>query len=383
MIRMKTWVYQIQRQVDKLGEESASWYVGWLDPDGKRCSKSFGPGKVGQRAAEKFKLKTHIELIEGRYQSPKKKSWAEFRKEFETKIADGMLAQTRRLVLDGLENFERLIKPQIVASIKTQTIDAYRAKRRTERGKKRGELISPASVNKELRTLKAILRKAHKWGYLPSVPDFQFEREPQRLPTFVTPEHFAKIYEACKIAKLPTGREGWASDWWRGLLVMAYMTGWRISELLALLREDVDLEAGTALTRAEHNKGRRDARVNLHPVVIEHLRRLAGFDSKVFPWNGNRRFLYDEFAKIQETAGVKLPCAGSHKHTKFCYVYGFHDLRRSFATMNADRLTGDALQTLMRHKAYATTQRYINMTRQTDEAVAKLHVPEVLKKGLA
>ena len=34
--------------------------------------------------------------------------------------------------------------------------------------------------------------------------------------------------------------------------------------------------------------------------------------------------------------------------------------------MNADRVTGDALQALMQHKDYKTTQRYINMARQLE-----------------
>jgi len=33
----------------------------------------------------------------------------------------------------------------------------------------------------------------------------------------------------------------------------------------------------------------------------------------------------------------------------------------------------------MRHKSYQTTQRYINMSRQVDEAVEKLYVPDFLK----
>ncbi len=61
--------------------------------------------------------------------------------------------------------------------------------------------------------------------------------------------------------------------------------------------------------------------------------------------------------------------------------YGFHDLRRAFATMNADELTPDTLQALLGHKSYQTTQRYINTARQMDAAVASLHVPEVLKQG--
>ncbi len=84
-----------------------------------------------------------------------------------------------------------------------------------------------------------------------------------------------------------------------------------------------------------------------HPVVVEHLRR---------------------------------PCREEHQHTPACYLYGFHDLRRAFATMNADRLIGDALQALMRHKSYQTTQRYINMAPQLDQSAEVLHVPEILRK---
>jgi integrase len=60
-------------------------------------------------------------------------------------------------------------------------------------------------------------------------------------------------------------------------------------------------------------------------------------------------------------------------------VYGFHDLRRAFATVNAERLTADALQALMRHKSYTTTQRYISKSRKLKGAVEKLEVPDVLR----
>jgi integrase len=142
--------------------------------------------------------------------------------------------------------------------VSTQTIDEYRAKRRADRGKKQGDTISPASVNKELRHLRAILKKAHKWGYLPTMPDFQFEKEPRKLPRYIAPDHFAAIYQACGVAVEPTGLPYSAVDWWRGLLITAYMTGWRINELLSLRREDLDLENGTAITRWEDNKGKRD-----------------------------------------------------------------------------------------------------------------------------
>ena len=379
---MKAWVYQDDKQVKKRGVGKASWYVGWIDPEGKKRCKSCGPGAGGKSIAEKERRRVEAELLTGTYKSAAKKTWADFRQEFETRIVAGMGSGTRRLTLDALKNFERIVKPVKLASIKTQTIDEFIAKRRLERGRRNGDTISPASVNKELRHLKAVLHIAHEWGHLAAVPKFRMLREPGQVPGYVSADHFASIYRACEHAEWPDDRPFPAADWWRGILVFAYMTGWRIGEILALRKEDVDLDTGTAFTRYEDNKGKRDAQVKLHPILVEHLRKIPSFDTVIFPWNRATRSLYDEFLRIQEKAGIHLPCRDRHEHTTFCHVYGFHDLRRAFATMNADRLTADALQGLMRHKAYQTTQRYINVARQLDQAVDALHVPDVLRKGM-
>jgi integrase len=206
------------------------------------------------------------------------------------------------------------------------------------------------------------------------------EKAPRKLPLYVTGDHFAAIYGACGEARFPQVQGIDPGDWWRALIVMAYMTGWRISDLLGLRRDDLDLKAGTAITRAEDNKGKRDELVKLNPVVVDHLTKLAGFGSHVFAWDHGGVTLYRVFAGIQEAAGIHLPCHDEHQHTRYCHVYGFHDLRRAFATMNADRLSADALQKLMRHKSYTTTQVYINLACQMDEAVANLYVPDVLRK---
>jgi integrase len=99
-------------------------------------------------------------------------------------------------------------------------------------------------------------------------------------------------------------------------LVTVYMTGWRIGALLALRQDDVDLDAGAAFTRAEDNKGRRDQRITLHPVVAEHLRKLTCFIPCFFPWNKDRRELLGEFWRIQE-AGVVKP-AGPKECSTTC-----------------------------------------------------------------
>ena len=158
------------------------------------------------------------------------------------------------------------------------------------------------------------------------------------------------------------------------------MTGWRVSEPLAPRWDDVDLNKGQATTWHDVNKGKRDDVTLLHPVVVDHPRRLADFGEVVFHWPQHERTLWADFAKIQEAAGIHLPCRERHKHAPACHVHGFHDLRRAFATLNAETMSADALRKLMRHKSYLTTQRYVNIAQQVNRAVEGLHVPDVLKK---
>ena len=365
---MNAWIFQDSRQKKKLGDQ-CPWSVGWYDSDGNKKSKRIGSKSM----AEKFRKKTEGQLAAGTYEGTTRKSWADFRKEWEEKIGEGMLPQSQEAALYAIKHFERIVKPRGVAAVRTATIDAFIAKRRKEAGMKKGSIISPATVNKELRSLKAVLRKAVEWAYMPQVPRFRMLKEPKRLVRYVTPEDFAKIYHACKAAKRPINPNYSATDWWQALLTFIYMTGWRISEPLALTWDDVSLDNGTAITRAEDNKGKRDEQIPLHPIVVDHLRKIIDFSQLgnkplVFFWNHNRRGLWTEFHAIQEEAGISPP-------------YGFHDLRRAFATCNADRLSADALQTLMRHKDYQTSQRYINMAKQIDKAVDNLFVPDVLRKA--
>jgi integrase len=239
-----------------------------------------------------------------------------------------------------------------VGALKTQHIDDFIRKRLQEPGRKKQPTVSPATANKELRHLRAVLAVAKEWHYL-----------------------------AERKATMPEGLQGATpADWWRGLFVFAYMTGWRVGDLLALRRDAVDMEAGYALTRYEDNKGGRDDRVKLRPVVLDHLKRLPGFGPLGLPWPHDRRTLDVQLDRIQEAAGAHLLCHRDHEHTPACHLYGFHDFRRAFATQNAPRLTPDALQKLMRHKSYLTTQVYINLASQIDEAVNVLHVPDVLHK---
>ncbi|QDU60449.1 site-specific tyrosine recombinase XerC [Planctomycetes bacterium Pan216] len=368
----RAWIHQDARQVRIRGPENASYYVGWYDPEGKQRCKSFGTGSRGKQNAEKYQRRVEGELAAGTYQSARKATWKDFRAEYETNALAGLSYGTQGLVKQSLDVFEKHIKPKKISAITTRTIVSFVAKRRLDRGKAEGSKVSKATINKDLRHLRAALRKAKKWGYLATVPDFDMEREPELIKPYVTPEHFCKLFDGCDAATFPRDVPNvLPGDWWRALLLTAYLTGWRIGELLALEWTDVDLEEGAAITRADENKGKRDDRVPLHEVVCEHLAKIKAFHPRVFPWDHDLTHLYAQFRRLQESAKV-TPEDWMRKQW-----YTFHDLRRAFATMNYDRMTGDELQKLMRHQSYATTQRYIKLGGKLRSKAADIFVPDI------
>ena len=149
---------------------------------------------------------------------------------------------------------------------------------------------------------------------------------------------------------------------------MAYMTGWRIGSLMSCAG-GVDLETGTAMSRAETTRAGeiRSPRCIRWWSITERLpRAVSGRPcSRGMKIDGDYGMNSPRF----KTAAAVKPATGPKPH------YGFHDLRRAFATMNADKLSADTLQALMQHKDYQTTQRYINMARQLTPAIHNLFVP--------
>lgn len=376
----RAWVYQLKKQVDERGADKASWYVGWTDPQGRQRCKSCGPGKVGKSAANTLADKIHSELVTETYEGRERTTWEQFFAKYKTHVHSRYGATSRAAALLSIGTFARIAKPYLMRGIDTAMIDSFIGKRlkedrkrKTTEGTKRP--VSPATVNRELRYVKAALRLAADWGYVDKVPRMRFLKPQQKLPTFVTPEHFTAILSACKVATLPEVPNVTPAEWWQGLLVMLYMTGWRIGQTLKLNLADIDFTAQTAVTRAETNKGRRDQLIPLHPLVVDFLKPLEGsFSTKLFPWDHHSRTLWDEFGRIQAAARLAddkpLPKAGKNGGW-----YGFHDLRRGFATVNAASMNLFELQGLMQHKSLTTTQGYVNMANQLNRSVANLFVP--------
>jgi len=376
----KVWLFQDRKQVFKLGNK-CPWSVGYYDPSGRRRSK-----RVGSRSmTEKVARRLEGELAAGTYRGQSRATWEQFRKRYEDQIVPGMAVKTRRLVKATLDHFARIVKPAKLATIGTETIDAFVARRRVEPGKKPTSVLSAATVNRDLRHLKAALRVAHDWSMLPVVPKFRRLREESRIGRVMTPEHFQAIFEACDAATMPRLPNCTPGDWWRGLVTFALTTGWRIGEILALRRDDFDPHTGAILTRAADNKGGRDDADHLPAVALELVKVLVGFDALVFAWPHDEKMIRVEFHRVQRAAGIDMPCpdAGRHTCNHTCHVYGFHALRRGYATLNADSLPAPVLQRKMRYRSFTTTLRYIGLADKMKRAAEKVYVPEFLARRAA
>ncbi len=156
--------------------------MGWIDPEGKRRCQSCGPGATGKRSADKLCEKRSAELLTGTYQTADKKSWKDFRQQYREKLLVGLVVRTRGQADTALAHFERIIKPGRVASITTQAVDEFVAARPKEPGQKKKSIVSPATVNHDLRHIKAVLRVAVEWQYLWKLPKFRMKKAPKKLP---------------------------------------------------------------------------------------------------------------------------------------------------------------------------------------------------------
>lgn len=357
---MRAWLFQDSRQKAKLGEAKCPWSVGWLDPDGRRRSKRVGSKSM----AEKFRRKREGELAAGLIETRRRDSWESFRARYKRYVLPRVAATTATQYERAFDHVQRVLSPRHIDSVTTASLDRYSTQRLTVDG------VSPATLNKKLRHLRAALRKARSWKLIQDIPEFPFAREPERHPEYVDDPAFAKLYNACDEMTQPRDGNYTPAEWWRALLTFGYLTGWRISEILAVRRHDVDFQAGTAFIPADQTKGRRDATVELHPAILDHLRTIAGFRETLFFWPLHERMLWTHFAKLKAAANVEF--AGA-----------FHRLRFGFANANVDRVDEDVLQRLMRHRDRQTTRHYVNaVERMRRQGTAdKLHVPAVLRRA--
>jgi len=233
-----------------------SYYVCWYGADGRQRHKAVGSDK---RLAAELRQKKEVELNSGVVGDPVAISFKAFVTEHK-QVTEGRLAPaTLASQMGALKVLEDLVGPQRLTDIDSRAVEKFVSAR--------CKAVSPATVNKDLRTLRAIFAKAVKRGYLKENPFDGAEklREPERP---------IRILELAEIERLLSAA---ASLRWKALIYLALTTGMRVGELTHLEWDDLDLGGGAVTVQNKagwQTKSRRVRRLALTEQAVRMLEEL-------------------------------------------------------------------------------------------------------------
>ena len=238
--------------------------------------------------------------------------------------------------------------------------------------------LSPATVNKHLRHVNAILAKAGQagpgnrdaLGLIASTPWTRPLREQKPQPRAIGDDLVASIYAACRFANQP--RLTWCSSeaWWRALICLAITTGFRRGALLTLRWSDIDIAARTVHVPASIDKCHVDRQKPLHAIAIKHLLQIQGPKDSVFPFTGCKQQWYREWHRLQDLADIE-----TSRHIKL------HDLKRFAGTRYAATASPWVVQQMLDHSSIETSRHYINASEACRAAVDAFPLPKCFTKG--
>jgi integrase/recombinase XerC len=210
------------------------------------------------------------------------------------------------------------------------------------------------TIARRLAALRSLFRYLCREGVVASNPaqGLKGPRREKKLPQVLRQEQAEGLLEAPP-AESPLGLRD------RAMLEVLYSTGARVSEVVGLRLDDLDLDEGTALVRG---KGRRERIALLGPQSVEALqawlavRAPAPGEEAVFLNRFGRRLTARSVGRLlAKHASASGAPAGTSPHT----------LRHTFATHLLDAGADiRGVQELLGHKSLGTTQVYTHVSAQ-------------------
>lgn len=178
-------------------------------------------------------------------------------------------------------------------------------------------------------------------------------RKEKKLPKFLPKNELVNFLVAIPDS---TGMD--ARD--RALFETAYSSGVRVSELVGLNLQDIDLQEGFAIVRG---KGKKERLVLLGPPSIQALKDwIEERTRRSLPKSGNALFLNKNATRLSDRSvrrllHRRLATAGLRQDMSP------HSIRHSFATHMLDSGADiRSVQELLGHKSLTTTQIYTHLT---------------------
>lgn len=325
------WVAFKDSRTGKLRWERCGWASEGWTPEAaqKRRFELLEQDRVGEykpKKERKLESLTLGELWQKHYlpwAKEHKKSWRDdlryYRRHLEPRFADRPLSAISPLDLERL-------KVEMKKSVN-----------------RRGKPYAPATIKHVLVIVRRLYNLARKWGLYDGkspVEAVTLPRLDNQVTEYLTQEEAARLLSTL---------ETWPCRQTAALVKFALFTGLRRGELFKLTWQDVDLERGLITLRDP--KGGRTETLPVSPQALEVLKTLERTSEYVFPGKdgGQRVSFWRPWEKIRKAAGLPE-------------TFRFHGLRHHYAaTLVSAGVDLVAVQRLLTHKDFKTTQRYAHL----------------------
>lgn len=366
------------KRTGRNGRARYDWTLRWFQSDGVERSRKIGNASLmTKREAEKIRRHFQTEMDAARVarDKPKRMTMGQFA-DYHEKAVDG---HVKPATLDvhriALTQFASEVgKERLLQQVNEADIGRYCRSLRKRHA-------SPATIRKQLATLRACFNRAVRWKLIHENP-FNGQPLPRAQPKqkrIYTPDEIAAMIEVARTL------------WWKAFIQVAATSGLRLQETLNLQWADVDFEKGTVTVSAkragsfEGSDGEeypilewsaKSHQERVIPVPAETVAMLKGLraTSDGSPYcflslqrlalilarqqTGSLRRSYEvrnnmlrDFQVIQKHAATRLGLKDWRLGT-------VHDLRKTYGTRMAEVVPMHVLQRWMGHQDIGTTARY-------------------------
>ncbi len=217
--------------------------------------------------------------------------------------------------------------------------------------------LDKRTLSRKISTLKSFFKFILREGLIKNNPaaSLIYPRLDKPLPKFLTENEVKNILE------LPSGKE--LTDLRdKAILEFLYSTGARVSEMVSLTKDSLDLISGIAKVKG---KGRKERLLPLGEPAIVSLKDYLDRRSDT-----NKALFLNKRGTILTDRGVRLIIDKYIKKAALSLKVSPHTFRHSFATHLLNRGADlRSVQELLGHSSISTTQVYTHLTIESLKAV--------------
>lgn len=214
---------------------------------------------------------------------------------------------------------------------------------------------SDATYNRMLSTIKGIFSRAYEFGYIDinNIKDVKLLKINATKVRYLSSSETTRFFEALELINSQQAKE---------IIIIAYYTGMRKSEILTLTFDDIDFDTKQIVLKSENTKSSKVRYIPMHQKVLQILSNKNPKSGYIFvsektgkPYDNIDR----SWAKLMKLAEIEN--------------FRFHDLRHNFCSMLV--MKGVPIYTVAQiagHADVKTTQIYAHLSPDVKKSAIDL-----------